>query len=67
MNTAENTRKYLTVDEIQKEYLPLSKKRIRTLVKLYLPIKTIGGRIFVDRQQLEDLLADVDREYLPLG
>ncbi len=67
MNTAENTRKYLTVDEIQKEYLPLSKKRIRTLVKLYLPIKTIGGRIFVDRQQLEDLLSDVDREYLPLG
>ena len=67
MNTTEITRKYLTVDEIQKEYLPLSKKRIRTLVKLYLPIKTIGGRIFVDRQQLEDLLADVDREYLPLG
>ena len=67
MNSTEITRKYLTVDEIQKEYLPLSKKRIRTLVKLYLPIKTIGGRIFVDRQQLEDLLADVDREYLPLG
>lgn len=67
MNATENTRKYLTVDQIQKEYLPLSKKRIRTLVKLYLPIKTIGGRIFVDRQQLEDLLSDVDREYLPLG
>ena len=54
------------MDDIQKEYLPLSKKRIRTLVKQYLPVKTIGGRIFVDRQQLEDLLAD-DRDYLPLG
>lgn len=60
-------RKYLTVDDIQKEYLPLSKKRIRTLVKQYLPAKTIGGRIFVDRQQLEELLADGDRDHLPLG
>lgn len=60
-------RKYLTVDDIQKEYLPLSKKRIRALVKQYLPVKTIGGRIFVERQQLEVLLADDDRDYLPLG
>ena len=29
-------RKYLSIDEIQKEYLPVSKKRIRCLVKKYL-------------------------------
>ena len=60
-------RKYLTVDDIQKEYLPLSKKRIRTLVKMYLPVKMIGGRLYTERAQLEALLADDDRDYLPLG
>ena len=59
-------RKYLNIDEIQKEYLPVSKKRIRCLVKKYLNSKVIGGRIYTDREELERLLADPDREYLPL-
>ena len=59
-------RKYLNIDEIQKEYLPVSKKRIRSLVKKYLNSKVIGGRIYTDREALERLLADPDREYLPL-
>jgi len=59
-------RKYLNIDEIQKEYLPVSKKRIRCLVKKYLNSKVIGGRIYTDREELECLLADPDREYLPL-
>ena len=59
-------RKYLNIDEIQKEYLPVSKKRIRCLGKKYLNSKVIGGRIYTDREELERLLADPDREYLPL-
>ena len=59
-------RKYVNIDDIQREYLPVSKKRIRSLVKKYLNSKVIGGRINTDREELERLLADPDREYLPL-
>jgi len=51
---------------VQKEYLPVSRKRIRTFVKKYIPVKRIGGRIFVDRDILESVLADPDREAFPL-
>ena len=60
------TRKYLNIDDIQKEYLPVSTKKIRSLVKKYLPVKMIGGRLFVSRYDLEQLLSDPDREALPL-
>ena len=63
----EPTRKYLSIDDIQKEYLPISKKKIRCFVKKYLPIKLIGGRIYVERQLLEQLLSDPERENLPLA
>ena len=59
-------RKYVSIDDIQKEYLGISKKKIRCLVKKYLPVTVIGGRIFADREALEQLLADPDRDYLPL-
>ena len=59
-------RKYVNIDDIQREYLPVSKKRIRSLVKKYLNSKVIGGRIYADREELERRLADPDREYLPL-
>lgn len=45
----------------------MSKKKIRIFVKKYLPVKLIGGRIYVERASLERLLADPEREYLPLG
>lgn len=64
--TNEIQRKYLNVNEIQAEYLPVSKKKIRSFVKKYLPAKLIGGRLFVERQALETLLADPDRDILPL-
>lgn len=64
--TINTTRKYLNIDDIQKEYLPISKKKIRCFVKKYLPIKLIGGRIYVERQLLEGLLSDPERENLPL-
>ena len=57
----------MSIDDIQKEYLPVSKKKIRIFVKKYLPVKLIGRRIYVERASLERLLADPEREYLPLG
>ena len=57
--------KYLNITDIQQKYLPVSKKKIRSFVKKYLPIKLIGGRIFVERDALEKLLTDPDRDILP--
>lgn len=63
----EQQRKYLSINDIQKEYLPVSKKRIRSFVQQYLPVKRIGGRLFIDRAALEQLLADPERERFPLN
>ena len=63
---SQGKRKYNSIDEIQKEYLSLSKKRIRALVKKHLQVKMIGGRLYTEREALDRLLADPDREYLPL-
>ena len=60
-------RKYLTITDIQKQYLPISKKKIREFVKKYLNIKIIGGRIYVERELLEALLKDAEHEQFPLG
>ena len=56
MNNQPTVRKYLSIDDIQKEYLPISKNRLRMLVKKHLDTKTIGNRLFVEREQLEALL-----------
>ena len=66
MNNQVAVRKYLSIDDIQKEYLPVSKKKIRVFVKKYLPVKLIGGRMFAERDALERLLSDPDRDILPL-
>ena len=60
-------RQYLTISDIQNEYLPISKKKIRILVKKYLPTRMLGNRIFVDRQKLEELLASEDGRKLELN
>lgn len=62
----EQQRRYISINDIQKEYLPISKKKIRSFVKKYIPVKFIGGRIFVERELLESLLGDDNREYFPL-
>lgn len=59
-------RRYLSVDDIHIEYLPVSKKKIRRFVKKYLQAKMIGGRLYTEREALERLLADPERESLPL-
>ena len=46
-------RKYLSVREIQKEYLPLSVKKIREFLKNNTTVTTIGGRMYVLRDELE--------------
>ena len=60
-------RQYITISDIQNEYLPISKKKIRVLVKKYLPSRMLGNRIFVDRQKLEELLASEDGQRLDLS
>lgn len=55
--TDNTERKYLTVSDIQEEYLPISKKKIREFVKEHLYVKMIGNRIYVERAALETLLS----------
>ena len=52
---------------MQKQYLPISKKKLRAFVKKYMPVKFIGGRMYVERELLEDILSDRDREQFPLN
>ena len=55
--TSSTERKYLNVSDIQREYLPISKKKIRELVKEHLYVRKIGNRIYVEREALEALLS----------
>ena len=55
------------ITEITQHYLPVSKRKARKFVSLYLDCKRIGNRIYVDRAELERLLADPDREEFPLN
>lgn len=52
------------VNEIQRLYLPVSKKRIRKLISTYLRTIRVGNKLFVERKQLEDFLKDPDRDYI---
>jgi len=55
-NNCKTVRKFLSIDDVQKEYLPMSKKKLRVFAKKYLDVKVIGNRMFVEREQLESLL-----------
>ena len=55
-NQPATIRKYISIDDIQKEYLPMSKKRLRMMVKKNLAVKKIGNKLFVDRTEFEDFL-----------
>lgn len=55
------------ISEITERYLPVSKRKARRFVLLYLEPKRIGNRIFVEREKLEALLSDPDRERFPLN
>ena len=59
--------KLVGITEICGMYIPLSRKRARRFVKTYLDPKIIGNRIYVEREKLEALLSDPDRERFPLS
>ena len=54
------------ITEITEHYLPLSKKRARRFVLLYLDPIRIGNRIFVEREKLEKLLSGSGVRSFPL-
>ena len=65
--TRENQTAWVDISSIVEQYLPMSKRKARRFVELYCPSrKMVGNRIYVQRQQLEQLLADPDRERFPL-
>ena len=64
--TTNTIRKYLTINDIQREYLPVSKKKLRAFSKKYLSTKVIGNRLYVERKSLEDVLTDPNNKTLPL-
>lgn len=51
-----NTTQWIDVNEIQKIYLPISKKAIRKMLKENLDIARTGKKMLVERKQLEDFL-----------
>ena len=53
------------ISEIVQSYLPVSKRKARKFVSLYLDTKRIGNRIYVERAKLEALLTDPNREVTP--
>ena len=57
----------VSIEEIVEYYLPISRKKARKFVTLYLEQKRIGNRIYVERKKLEQLLYDPDREQFPLN
>ena len=59
-------RKYISIDEVQQEYLSMSKKKIRCLVRKHLDAKVIGSRIFVCRDELEALLSNPEISIISL-
>lgn len=65
MEKEKNT-KWVDICEITKRYLPISKRKARKFVSMYLLPKRVGNRIYVDREQLEQLLDDPNRELFPL-
>ena len=54
------------ISEIVSTYLPMSKRKARKFVSMYLEPKRIGNRIFVDRAALEALLKNPGRGDFPL-
>ena len=54
------------INEIVDFYLPVSRKKARKFVSLYLDGKKIGNRIYVERAKLEELLTNPNRTDFPL-
>lgn len=57
---------WIDISTVIEYYLPISRRKARKFVALYLTPKRVGNRIYVERAQLEKLLSDPDRELFPL-
>ena len=57
---------YLSITDIQKEYLPISRKKLRLFVKRYLDAKMIGHCLSVSREELEEVLHNPENTNLPI-
>jgi hypothetical protein len=62
----ENNSSLVGITEITERYLPLSKRRARRFVSLYLEPVRIGNMIFVKRENLEKLLLGSGDRSFPL-
>ena len=62
----ENNSSLVGITEITEQYLPLSKRRVRRFVSLYLEPVRISNRIFVKREKLEKLLSSSGDRSFPL-
>lgn len=51
-----NSKQWVSVSEIQRLYLPLSKKKIRELICKNLDVVRAGNKLIVERKQLEAFL-----------
>ena len=65
--TTQNNSSMVGITEITQRYLPVSKRKARKFVSLYMDPKRIGNRIYVEREKLEALLCDSDRDEFPLN
>ena len=66
MTIKKNKSAWVGITEISENYLPLSKKRVRKFVSLYLDPIYIGNRMFIERSRLEKLLYESGRDRFPL-
>ena len=64
--TEKNKSAMVDISEIPECYLPISKRKARKFVLMYLEPKRIGNRIYVERAKLEQLLRDPSQEQFPL-
>ena len=55
------------ITEITERYLPMSRRKVRKFVSMYLDPIQIGNQIYVRRGQLESLLNDPNQEKYPLN
>ena len=54
------------ISELVETYLPMSKRKARKFVKMYLDPIWIGNRMYVDRELLEALLNGISGSQFPL-
>ena len=64
--TEKNKSAMVDISEITESYLPVSKRKARKFVMMYLEPKRNGNRIYVEREKLEQLLCDPSKEEFPL-